>query len=163
MSRLDDFIGRMVSQRACIDFAASELAGRLGPVLELGLGNGRTYSHMREKLPDYDIYVFERAVAAHPKSIPPDSHLILGEAFETLEANRARFEGQAVLIHADLGTHDPRKNDLMARDLSPIVEPLLAPGGYFISNDRMYFDRMQALDLPEGAMKDRCFLYQAPA
>lgn len=163
MSRLDDFIGRMVSQRACIDFAARELAGRMGPVLELGLGNGRTYSHMREKLPDYDIYVFERAVAAHPKSIPPDSHLILGEAFETLVSERPRFEGQAVLIHSDMGTHNPKKNDEMARELSPVVEPLVAPGGYFISNDRMYFDKMITLDLPEGAHKDRCFLYQAPS
>ena len=42
MTRLDEFIVRMQAQRACIDDAAARTAGRPGPVLELGLGNGRT-------------------------------------------------------------------------------------------------------------------------
>jgi len=77
MSRLDLFIARMTSQRACLNFAAAQTAGMAGPVFELGLGNGRTYHHMREIMPDRDIYVFERAVASHPDSTPPDDRLIL--------------------------------------------------------------------------------------
>ena len=41
-SRLDLFVDRMVSQRACLDHAAAVVTGMEGPVLELGLGNGRT-------------------------------------------------------------------------------------------------------------------------
>ena len=49
-----------------------------GPVFELGLGNGRTFHHIRETMPDRDIFVFERAVASNPDSTPEDHQLILG-------------------------------------------------------------------------------------
>ena len=48
MSRLDSFIRRLEAQRACLDRAAALIAGIDGAVLELGLGNGRTYDHLRE-------------------------------------------------------------------------------------------------------------------
>ena len=48
MSRLDIFINRMVSQRACLNHAAALTAQMDGPIFELGLGNGRTYHHMVE-------------------------------------------------------------------------------------------------------------------
>ena len=67
MSRLDSFIRRLEAQRACLDRAAALVAGLAGPVLELGLGNGRTYDHLRALLPGRDIFVFERAVSAHPE------------------------------------------------------------------------------------------------
>lgn len=103
MSRLDVFINRMVSQRACLDHAAALTAHLDGPVFELGLGNGRTYHHMRETMTGREIYVFERAVAAHPDSTPPDDMLILGDVRDTLPAALARFGPTAALIHADLG------------------------------------------------------------
>ena len=70
MSRLDSFIRRLEAQRACLDHAARAIAGLPGPVLELGLGNGRTYDHLRELLPEREIFVFERQLAAHPASMP---------------------------------------------------------------------------------------------
>ena len=69
-SRLDLFIDRMVSQRACLNAGAAMVANMQGPVFELGLGNGRTYHHMCSILPVSDIFVFERAVASHPDSTP---------------------------------------------------------------------------------------------
>ena len=51
----------MIAQRECLNWAAEAVAGVAGPVLELGLGNGRTYDHLRERLPEREIYVFERA------------------------------------------------------------------------------------------------------
>ncbi|MEE4188501.1 MAG: class I SAM-dependent methyltransferase, partial [Roseobacter sp.] len=72
MSRLDLFIDRMMSQRACLNHAVKLTSGLSGPVFELGLGNGRTYHHMCEILPPEDIFVFERAIASHPDSTPPD-------------------------------------------------------------------------------------------
>ena len=71
MSRLDSFIRRLEAQRACLNRAAALISGIDGTVLELGLGNGRTYDHLRELFPDREIYVCERRVAAHPACVPP--------------------------------------------------------------------------------------------
>ena len=55
MSRLDVFINRMVSQRACLNHAAAQTAQIKGPVFGLGSGNGRTYHHMAEGMSGLDI------------------------------------------------------------------------------------------------------------
>ena len=103
MSRLDVFIARMVSQRACLDHAAALTKGAPGPVFELGLGNGRTYHHMCEIMPEREIFVFERAIASNPDSTPPEDRQILGDVRETLPVALERFGPTARLIHADLG------------------------------------------------------------
>lgn len=161
-SRLDLFIDRMVSQRACINHAAEMVSDLSGPAFELGLGNGRTYDHLCSVLGQRPLYVFERAVASHPDSTPPEDALILGDVRETLPAAFARFGATAVLIHADLGGHNREKNDAFAQLLSPIVQPLLAPGGLMVSSDKMYFDELYKLPLPAGAVAGRCFIYQRP-
>ena len=160
-SRLDYFIDRMVSQRACLDHAVHLIADIPGPVFELGLGNGRTYDHMRRILPDRGIFVFERAVASHPDSTPPEQDLLLGDVFDTLPAALSRFGATAALIHADLGGHNLAKNDSFAAKVSPLIAPLLAPGGLMISSDKMYFDDLlEPLPLPEEAVPGRCFIYR---
>ncbi|MEP2889869.1 class I SAM-dependent methyltransferase [Tateyamaria sp.] len=159
-SRLDLFVDRMVSQRACLDHAAREIAALPGPVFELGLGNGRTYHHMRHILSDRDIFVFERAVASHPDSTPPEDMVLLGDVYDTLPAAFTRFGATAALIHADLGGHNAKKNDLFARNISPVVEPLLAVGGLMVASDRMYFDDLVEQPLPDGAVEGRCFIYR---
>ncbi len=159
-SRLDLFIDRMVSQRACLDYAVAETAGMPGPVYELGLGNGRTYHHLRSRVTDRDILVFERAVASHPDSTPPPAMTVLGEVTETLPAILAERGAAASLIHADLGGHNRAKNDAFARRISPLIEPLLAPGGLMVSSDRMYFSALAELPLPAGAVPERCFVYR---
>lgn len=159
MSRLDIFINRMVSQRACLNHAATLTTNMKGPVFELGLGNGRTYHHMVEIMPGRDIFVFERAVASNPDSTPPDDRLMLGDVHDTLPAALARFGPTASLIHADLGGHDLAKNDAFARAISPLVEPLLAKGGLMVSSDRMYFENLKEMALPDDAVPGRCFIY----
>lgn len=159
-SRLDLFIDRMVSQRACLDFAIEQTKGMSGPVFELGLGNGRTYHHMIRYIRNRPVFVFERAVASHPDSTPPEDRVILGDVRDTLPASVDRFGATASLIHADLGGHNREKNDAFARFVSPLIEPLLAPGGLMVSSDRMYFDALTELPLPEGAVEGRCFIYR---
>lgn len=159
-SRLDLFIDRMVSQRACLDFAIAETAAMAGPVFELGLGNGRTYHHIRNRVSGRDIFVFERAVASHPDSTPPEDRTVLGDVTETLPEMLSRIGPVASLIHADLGGHNREKNDIFARRISPLVEPMLAPGGIMVSSDRMYFTNLTELPLPAGAVQGRCFVYQ---
>src|SRR3954447_20948645 len=114
MSRLDSFIRRLEAQRACLDLAA-ELTRHLdGVALELGLGNGRTYDHLRSILPERDIYVCERRVAAHPDCVPPPDRLILGDMRETLTAARDRFGDRVALVHFDVGTGDAAGNLALA-------------------------------------------------
>ncbi|WP_435139948.1 class I SAM-dependent methyltransferase [Pseudopelagicola sp. nBUS_19] len=163
MSRLDIFINRMVSQRACLDFAVAETGGMMGPVFELGLGNGRTFDHMREKMPDRQIYVFERKVESNPASTPESDMVILGDVRETLPKSLLRFGATASLIHTDLGGHNLEKNDIFAREISPLIEPLVAVHGLIISSDRMYFNSLTLLRNPPGAIDGRCFIYRREA
>jgi hypothetical protein len=74
----------MLAQRDCLNFAAWAIAEIPGPVLELGLGNGRTYDHLRELLPDRDIYVFEKVVNSFTSCTPPKNRLFLGEVTDML-------------------------------------------------------------------------------
>jgi S-adenosyl-L-methionine methyltransferase len=87
MSRLDSFIRRMQAQRLVLNHAAAALGDLPGSVLELGLGNGRTYDHLREVIalpfrvpvPARRIIAFDRANVANPtwssvrsrKPVPP--------------------------------------------------------------------------------------------
>jgi len=160
MSRLDIFIDRMVSQRACLNYAVEITKDVPGPVFELGLGNGRTYDHLSSLVGRAEIWVFERAVASHPDSTPPEDQVLLGDVFETLPAAKTRWAEGARLIHADLGGHNAAKNDIFARKVSPLVETLLATGGVMVSSDRMYFPTLAEIDLPENAVPGRCFMYK---
>lgn len=162
MTRLDLFIARMVSQRACIDHALALTAEMAGPVYELGLGNGRTFDHIRANVKRRDIYVFERAVASNPASTPSDEQLVLGDVFETLPMMLAKHGPIASFAHADLGGHNLKKNDEFARAISPSIEAVLAPGGIMVSSDAMYFEKLVELPRPEGAMEGRAFTYQMP-
>ena len=84
MSRLESFIRRLTAQRDILDQVCAEVAKIEGPVLELGLGNGRTFHHLRERLPGRRIVAFDRALAAHSSSIPEAENLVLGEIRERL-------------------------------------------------------------------------------
>ena len=78
MTRLDSAIRRLTAQRELLDWARGRSAPT-GLVLELGLGNGRTYDHLRDRLPGREIYAFERSPAAHPDCYPPEGYLIVGD------------------------------------------------------------------------------------
>ena len=57
MSRLESFIRRVTAQRDCLNMAKELVVDVPGPILELGLGNGRTYDHLRELFPDREIFM----------------------------------------------------------------------------------------------------------
>jgi S-adenosyl-L-methionine methyltransferase len=161
VSRLDSFIRRLEAQRACLDLAAALILGLDGPVLELGLGNGRTYDHLRELFPARDIFVCERRVAAHPDCIPPADFLFLGDMRETLPAARARLEGRVALAHLDPGTGDVAASRALAADLAPLLLPLLMPGGVLVSEPEIAADGLTALPLPATVAAGRYHLYHA--
>ena len=125
MSRLDSFIRRLKAQRACLGEAARLVAGLAGPVLELGLGNGRTYDHLRELFPERHIFVCERHLAAHPNCIPPAEFLLLGDMRETLPQMRAQLGGRVALAHLDAGSGEVPASRALARELAPLILPRL--------------------------------------
>jgi hypothetical protein len=160
MSRLDSFIRRLEAQRACLGFAAGQIEGVSGPVLELGLGNGRTYDHLRALLPEREIFVFEREVNAHADCVPDDAHLILGDLRETLPQGRRRLPGPAALVHSDVGTGDAARNAELATWLAGALPPLLAHGAWVVSDQMMGAPALVAQAAPEGIAPDRYFLYR---
>jgi hypothetical protein len=161
MTRLDSVIRRLTAQRALLDWAAERVARRPGLVLELGLGNGRTYDHLRDRLPDRDIYVFERCPAAHPDCMPPSDHLLVGDVFETLPLFRERFgSGCAVLVHADIGTGDEAANQRLAARLSPLIEPLLAAGGLLVADRPFDLPRCTDISAETGVPEGRYFVFR---
>ena len=160
MSRLDSFIRRLEAQRACLNHAAELIRGVDGVVLELGLGNGRTYDHLRSLFPDRDIYVCERRVAAHPDCVPPPEMLILGDMRETLPELRARLGGRVALAHFDAGTGDRAANLALATDLTPGVVPLLCSGAVLVSDPPIEAAELEARPLPDGIVLGRYHLYR---
>ena len=160
MSRLDSFIRRLEAQRTCLNRAAELVRGLDGVVLELGLGNGRTYDHLRELFSERDIYVCERQVAAHPDCIPPADRLLLGDLRETLPGARAWLEARVALAHLDAGTGDAAANRALAAELLPLVLPLLRIDGVLASDPVMDCPELAPLPLPDGVPEGRYHLYR---
>ena len=158
LSRLDSFIRRLEAQRACLDHAAQLIAGIPGNVLEFGLGNGRTYDHLRDRLRGRDIYVFDRQVAAHPDCIPPADRLFLGDFRDTLPKAIAQLGQDTALANLDIGSGDEDASKRLARAMLPFVLRLLKSGGILVSDQPVESADLEALALPAGVKPGRYFL-----
>ena len=158
MSRLDSFIRRVSAQRDCLNHAAPMIAGLPGPVLELGLGNGRTYDHLRELFPDREIFVFERHLAAHIACVPDAAHLLMGDIADTLPAAAARFGRTAALAHCDMGTGEKASTEALAAFIGPAGDALMAPGGIVVSDQPYRVAGWKAVALPDGVAPGRYFI-----
>jgi hypothetical protein len=162
VSRLDSFIRRLEAQRACIDFAARPGNVPQGPIFELGLGNGRTFDHLRECFRGRDIYVFEREVRAHPDCVPDPAHLVLGDILETLPPAVLRFRARVAFVHSDLGSGDEGRDRSAAVKIAPLLAEAVAPGGLVASDQAMVIPGWQSLPPPPGIAESRYFLYRKP-
>ena len=162
-SRLDRFIRRIMAQRDCLNMAAGLISATSGPILELGLGNGRTYDHLRELFPAREIFVFERDVAAHPDCIPNESHLIRGDFKDTLPDALARIGAPAALIHGDIGSAFPARDAELADWLGPVLRPLAAPGALILADRALGEAIWPAEPLPRSVASGVYFMYRALA
>jgi hypothetical protein len=160
VSRLDSFIRRLEAQRACLDLAARLIQGLEGDVLELGLGNGRTYDHLRQLFPDRKIYVCERSVAAHPDCVPPAELLLFGDMRDTLQHARKLLANRVVLAHLDPGTGDLAASQALATELAPLIAPLLRPNGMLVSEPAIAGEGLSLIALPAGVLPGRYHLYR---
>jgi hypothetical protein len=159
MSRLDSFLRRITAQRDCLD-AAAELVHRVpGPVLELGLGNGRTFDHLRQRLPEREIYVFDRRVAAHPDCVPDGDHMILGDFHDTLGTALERIGRPAALAHCDMGSGKAEADSRLARAVGSLLTPIMVAGGIVVSDQAMTVEGWEPLSLPPGVPPDRYHMW----
>jgi hypothetical protein len=160
LSRLEKLLYRLEAQHTVLAWAFEQIAGRDGIVFELGLGKGRTFDHLRRHLPGRQIWVFEREVDAIPDCVPDPAFLIAGDIAATLPAAAARFSGQVVLAHSDVGSFEHERNIAMAKVVSAGLPPALAPGGLVLSDLPLELPGTEQLALPTGARHDRYFIYR---
>lgn len=147
MSRLDLHIEQKIAQRDCIRLAAQWLADARGVIAEFGLGSGRSYSHLREHFPAHDVFCFDRLDKSHPDSRPPASRLYLGEFAEVLAdpAVQARFHGQVILLHLDIGSGGPQ-DAVLPEQVMAAVSPWLRPGAVVLSDLDLTLEPTWCLD-----------------
>ncbi len=132
-----------------------------GPVLEFGLGNGRTFDHLRQILPEREIFEFDRQVAAHPDCIPDDEHMILGDFRDTVPQALARVGAPAAMIHFDIGSGDEAANVALATWMAEATRDLLTTNGVALADQELVGSSWQPLALPDGVAPGRYFMYRA--
>ncbi|MFS8110475.1 class I SAM-dependent methyltransferase [Rhizobium jaguaris] len=157
MSRLDSFIRRLTAQRDILNAVADEVKTLDGPVLELGLGNGRTFDHLRELFPDRRVVAFDRAANAYGPSMPEAGNLVLGEIKDTARD----FIGiGASLAHADIGTGYEDKDAITLTWLPEVMAGVLASSGLAVSGLPLDHPDLDALPLPSDVKEGRYFIYR---
>jgi hypothetical protein len=157
MSRLDSFIRRLSAQRDILN-AVHEQVNRIeGPILELGLGNGRTYDHLRELFPDRRIVAFDREARAYSSSTPQCENLVLGEIRETI---RDFLGTDAALAHADIGTGHDDLDAVTLTWLPHAMADIVRSGGVAISGLPLVHPDLIEMRIPASVPAGRYFLYR---
>ena len=158
MSRLDSMLRRFTAQRDGLNWATKQIADQAGDVLDLGLGNGRTYDHLRECLPDRRIWVIDRVLQCHPSCTPPEQDFLAGEAEPML--NRLHDMGaRIILAHYDFGMGIKADDVAEAARLSPLIAQVMVPGGLIVSGQPLVgFTQISG---PDTIAPDRYLFYRA--
>ena len=158
MSRLESMQRRISAQIDGINWAAQEISGLEGDVLELGLGNGRTYDHLREVLPGRRIFVVDRVLQPHPSCLPPEELFLLGEGLEVLPA-LARKGQQFALVHYDFGRGIKADDVAEGAEMSQWIAKIMLSGGLVMSQQPLI--GFQTLRGPVTVDPDRYHFYRA--
>ncbi|MGE7370592.1 class I SAM-dependent methyltransferase [Neorhizobium sp. NPDC001467] len=157
MSRLDSFINRMSAQRDILNHVRDGIDLPDGDVLEVGLGNGRTYSHLRENFADRRIVAFDRKFAAHKTLAPEPQDFIEGDIRETGQG----FVGtDAALVHADIGTGYPDVDAVTLQWLPDMVAGMLAEGGIAVSGLPLAHPKLEEQPRLPSVEEGRYFYYR---
>jgi len=157
MSRLDSMLRRFTAQRDGLNWAAEQTKDLTGDALDLGLGNGRTYDHLREILPDRRIWVVDRVLQCHPSCTPPMADFLEGEAepmLQKLIENAAKI----ILAHYDFGFGIKEKDVAEAARLSPLIAQVMQPGGLIVSGQPLV--GLEQIAGPTSIAPDRYMFYR---
>ncbi len=157
MSRLDSMLRRLAAQRDGLNWAAEQIFGLEGEVLDLGLGNGRTYDHLREILPDRRIRVIDRVLQCHPSCTPPEADFLEGEA-EPMLRRLAESGVRVALAHYDFGSGIKENDVAEAARLSPRLAAVMQPGGLVVSGQPLV--GLEQITGPETIAPDRYLFYR---
>lgn len=157
MSRLDSMMRRLSAQRDGLEWAKQQIESVAGDVVDMGLGNGRTYDHMCEILPDRRIWVIDRVLQCHPSCVPPEQDFLQGEAEEML-VKLAQNENKIAFAHYDFGFGVKEKDVAEAARLSPFIAALMAPGGVIVSGQPLV--GFKPLQGPDSIAPERYNFYQ---
>ena len=133
-STLDRMIDRLTAQRVALEWAAGCVSEHHGMVMEVGLGKGRTYDHLRHLFPPRDILGFDMWARVPAELKPDDDRLFLGDFRETLPAAAGRFRGAVRLAHADVGSAKETDEDGIRSWIGGLIEPFLMPGAVVLSD-----------------------------
>ncbi|WP_299142830.1 class I SAM-dependent methyltransferase [uncultured Tateyamaria sp.] len=158
MSRLESMRRRLTAQIDGINWAADLIAPLQGDVLEMGLGNGRTYDHLRQEIPNRRIWVIDRVLKPHPSCIPPEQDFLLGEAEDMLK-QLAGDGRRMALAHYDFGYGVKEKDVEEGGRLSPLIAALMVPGGLVLSQQPLV--GLEQIKGPDTVDPERYLFYRA--
>lgn len=159
MSRLESMRRRLTAQIDGLNWAAREIGQISGDVLELGLGNGRTYDHLRQELPGRRIWVVDRVLQCHPSCEPPQADFLMGEA-EPMLAALAEKGARIALAHYDLGKGIKAEDIIEGARMSPLIGAVMVPGGLIVSQQPLVgFEQLRG---PETIDIERYLFYRVP-
>ncbi|MCB1339931.1 MAG: hypothetical protein KDK24_02470 [Pseudooceanicola sp.] len=155
MSRLDSMLRRLTAQRDGLNWAAAQVADLPGAALDIGLGNGRTYDHMRKIMPHRRVLVIDRVLQCHASCVPPQEDFLQGEA----DAMLVGLAGAEIaLAHYDLGFGDEVQDVAEAARMSPLVKGVMAAEGIVVSGQPLV--GFAELPPPEGIPEGRYRFYR---
>ena len=158
MSRLESMRRRLTAQIDGINWAAAQIADTPGDVLEMGLGNGRTYDHLRQEIPDRRIWVIDRVLKCHPSCVPPAKTFLQGEADAMLQRLHADGHKMA-LAHYDFGYGVKEKDVAEGAALSPHIAAVMVPGGLVLSQQPL--TGLEQISGPDTIDPERYLFYRA--
>jgi hypothetical protein len=158
MSRLESFRRRLTAQIDGINWAIEQTRDVQGDILEMGLGNGRTYDHLREYA-QRRIWVIDRVLQCHPSCIPPKADFLQGEADDKLDVLAAN-ESKIALAHYDFGFGVKEKDVEEGARLSPLIAAVMVSGGLVVSQQPLVgFTQIWG---PESIDRERYLFYRKP-
>jgi len=157
MSRLDSMLRRFTAQRDGLNWAAGLISDTPGDVLDMGLGNGRTYDHMREIMPERRLWVMDRILQCHPSCVPPEQDFLQCEAEDGLR-RLTEIGASIILSHYDFGIGIKQDDVAEAARFSPLIAAVMAKGGMIVSGQPLVgFEEIRG---PEHIAPDRYYFYR---
>jgi hypothetical protein len=130
-----------------------EIKDYSGDIVELGLGSGRTYDHLRAKAPDRQIHAFDFEIAVHKVIEVDTDHVYLGSIMETFPKFCETQDRKFPLVHLDIGTKNLDRDQALYHKLNPFVLKLINKNSIVVSDRPLELTENwhQNKDLTQGA------------